>query len=285
MFHDLLTYLTTPCSPHLRRLGYLDEMIAMKRRYRRNRSAWESHLDSTRRFVLSVVEKCRNRSKAVVAGSGLLLDVPLAELSTLFNDVVLMDVICLPEVRRHIRGYRNVTFLERDVTNIAKRLFDARMQGLPILPEAAPALPGIGDDTGLLVSLNILSQLWVIPRAYAARQGPVPSEDQMDDWCRRIVESHYASLRSMTWDVCLIADYEFVKRDKEGSIFSKASTIYDLPLPEPDASWTWNIVPLGKDSRYLSKDLSVGAWHLPARTRREKDAEEGNVTAHHATLS
>lgn len=215
-------------------------------------------------------------------GSGLLLDVPLQELSTLFNDVVLMDVICLPEVRRRIRGYRNVTFREHDATNIAKLLYDAGKQGLPVLPDASPALPG---DTGLLVSLNILSQLWVIPRAYVVRRRPAPPEDQVDDWCRRIVESHFASLRSMTGDVCLIADHEYVTRDHAGRIVSRASTIYDLPLPEPDDSWTWNIVPPGKDPRCLSRDLSVGAWHLPARTRREKDAEEGNVTAHHATLS
>jgi hypothetical protein len=84
------------------------------------------------------------------------------------------------------------------------------------------------------------------------------------------VESHYAALRSMTWDVCLIADYEFVKRDGDGLITSRASTLYDLPLPEPDASWTWNIVPRGKDSRCLSKDLTVGAWHLPSRMGRKE---------------
>jgi hypothetical protein len=285
MLHDLLAYLTTRCSPHLRRMGYLDEMIAMKRRYRRRRIAWESHLDNTRRFVLSVAERCRNRSKVVVVGSGLLVDVPLTELSTKFREVVLMDVICLPEVRRCLRDYRNVTFIERDVTNIARPLYDARKRGSPVLPEAVPALPGSDDNTGLLVSLNILSQLWVIPRAYAVQQRPIPPADLVEDWCRRIVESHYAALRAMTWDVCLIADYEFVKRDNAGLIFSRASTIYDLPLPEPDASWTWNIVPLGKDSRFLSKDLSVGAWHLPSRAGRQEVTEGGRGIAHHALLS
>jgi hypothetical protein len=66
----------------------------------------------------------------------------------------------------------------------------------------------------------------------------------------------------MPCDVCLVADHEFVKRDQEGCIVSRGSTVSGLVLPEPDASWTWNIVPMGEKRQYLSKELYVGAWHL-----------------------
>ena len=262
MLLDLFTYLTTSCSPYVRRLGYLDETISMRRRYRRNKAAWQPHLDNTYAFVLALAEKTQNRNKVVILGSGLLLDVPLAELSTMFREVVLMDVVCLPEVRRQIKGYGNVSFIERDVTNIAERLYTNRQQGIHELPKVISAHSAIDKNAGLIISLNILSQLWVIPRTYAANQRPGLPHDQVEEWCRQIVESHYAFLRSLSCDVCLVADHEFVKRDHGGSIISRASTVYNLVLPEPDASWTWNIVPAGRDGRSSSKELNVGAWHM-----------------------
>lgn len=262
MFFDLFIHLTTSCSPCVRRMGYLDETIDMRSRYRRNRAAWQPHLDNTRRFVLAVAEKVRNRNKVVILGSGLLLDVPLAELAGMFREVVLMDTVCLPEVRRQIKGYRNVSFIEHDVTHVAERLFMNRQQGIQELPEAGYAPSDIEKNAGLVISLNILSQLWVVPRTFASKQRPGLPHDQVEDWCRQIVDAHYASLASLSCDVCLVADHEFVKRDKEGSVISRASTIYNLVLPEPDASWTWNIAPAGEDSRSTSKELNVGAWHM-----------------------
>jgi hypothetical protein len=270
MLLDLFTHLTTSCSPYVRRLGYLDETISMRRRARRYRTAWQPHLDNTRRFVLAVADRIRNKDKVVILGSGLLLDVPLAELSAMFREVVLMDIVCLPEVRRQIREYSNVSFIEHDVTNIAERLYTNRQQGIHELPKAIPAPSEINRSAGMVISLNILSQLWVIPRAYTAKHRPGLPHDQVEDWCRQIVESHYASLQSMSCDVCLIADHEFTKRDNGGSIISRASTLYDLVLPEPDASWIWNIVPAGNDVRSSSKELNVGAWHIHHRARSEE---------------
>jgi hypothetical protein len=243
-------------------MGYLDEAIAMRGRYRRNRASWQPHLENTRSFVLSAADRCRNRSTVVILGSGLLLDVPLAELSNLFREVVLMDVVCLPEVRRHISGYDNVRFVEHDATSIAERLYNNGRDGLPELPEASPVSSEINEDTGLVVSLNILSQLWVVPRTYAARHLRGIPEDRGDEWCRGIVEAHYQFLQSLSCNVCLVADHEFVKRDREGGVVSRASTIFGLTLPEPHASWTWNIASRGKSYPYLSKELNVGAWHV-----------------------
>ncbi len=198
----------------------------------------------------------------VILGSGLLLDVPIKELSALFQEVVLMDVICLPEVRRQIRKYVNVRFVEHDVTNVAERLYQYGQEHISGLPEPAPGTAEIDESTDLVVSLNILSQLWVIPRAYAANHIGGLTEDQIEEWCGRLVASHYEYLRSLPSDVCLVADHEFVKRDRKGQVLSRDSTVYGLELPSPDDWWTWNIMPIGKDSRYVSKELIVGAWHL-----------------------
>jgi len=259
MFSDLLATLTTRLSPPLRALGYLDETLAMRKRARQNREAWQPHLDNTRRFVLASGQKCRDRGTVVILGSGLLLDVPLAELSGMFREVVLMDVVCLPEVRKRIRAYRNVTFREYDATTLAERLYQNGLRGVMALPEPG-SLAAPYEDAGLVVSLNILSQLWVVPRAFVGRnlRGILP--EQAGDWCSRIVEAHCAMLRTLASDVCLVADHAFVTRDRGGNVISRGSTVYDLALRAPDASWTWNIVPPGTGE--VSKELIVGAWHL-----------------------
>ncbi len=264
MIFDLLTVFTTPLPPSLRALGYLDETLAMRRRARRNRDAWKPHLESTRRFVLAAAEKCRDRGKAVILGSGLLLDVPLAGLASMYREVLLVDVVCLPEVRKEIKRYPNVRFAGSDVSGVAELLHQNAKSGVSALPEPSRDIAGCGD-ADFVVSLNILSQLWVLPRAYVGRHLRGISPEHVDEWCGRIVESHYVALRELSCDVCLVGDHEFVKRDREGNVISRGATVYGLLLPEPDTSWTWNIVPIGKDSPHASKELTVGAWRFPDR--------------------
>lgn len=261
MIREFLAHLTTPCSPHIRSMGYLDEALAMQQRFRR-RGTWQIHLENSRRFLLSSAQKCRSRNRAVILGSGLLLDVPLAELSSLFHRVLLIDVVCLPQVRKQIRRYGNAQFIEHDVSTVAERLYRYKQRGIQELPEPEQDSSPHYAGADFVVSLNILSQLWVIPRAFLLTPRPRIDQEQLDAWCGRVVQSHYASLRGLDCTVCLIADYEYVKRDKEERIFSRGSTVYGTELPEPDDSWAWNIAPLGEESSFHSKDLLVGAWHF-----------------------
>jgi uncharacterized UPF0146 family protein len=260
MLFELFTYLTTRCPQYARHMDYLYEAIAMRGRYKRNRAAWQPHLVNSRRFILSSVEKCRNRQKVVVLGAGLLLDVPLEELSSLFREVVLVDIVFLPEVRKSVKRFNNVALVQHDVTNMAEKLYSNIFHGLRDLPESMLKVATIDQNTDLVISLNIMSQLWVMPRAYALKKLARIDEELVDDWCKQIVASHYAYLRSLSCAVCLIADHEYVKRDKEGKVVSQGSTIFDLVLPEPELSWTWNISPRNEESQYASKELVVGAW-------------------------
>ena len=262
MLLDLYTSLTTPCSPFIRRMGYLSEAIEMRGRSQRHQASWQPHLDRSREFILAAAGTCRNRDTAVILGSGLLLDVPLAELASLFRRVMLMDVVCLPEVRRTIKAYRNAMFIEHDVTNIAERLDQHGRNNVSVLPEPEPFFPPEIRGAGLVVSLNILSQLWVIPRAYASQKMRGQDEYAVDEWCARTVTSHYTALRSLPGDVCLVADHEYVKRDSAGGMIGRGSTVYGIELPVPQASWTWSIAPINRTSRTFSKELIVGAWHF-----------------------
>jgi hypothetical protein len=262
MLKDLLDSIRLPCSPYIRRMGYLTEAIEMRGRARRHTTAWHSHLERSRSFILASAETCPTRNRVAILGSGLLLDVPLVDLSTMFREVVLMDVVCLPEIRKLIARHSNARFIEHDVTGVAERVLLTGQRGGSELPEPTPELSGEIRDSSLVVSLNILSQLWVVPRAYASRHMRGLDEYAVDEWCGRIVAAHYGALKSLSCDVCLIADHAFVKRIRTGEVISRGSTVYDLELPEPDRTWTWNISPLDDQTGAGSKELIVGAWHL-----------------------
>ena len=262
MLYELLTSLTTSCPAYVRHMNYLHEAIAMRGRYHRNRAAWQPHLDKSRAFVMRTAERCPNKSSVVVYGAGLLLDVPLKELASMFLHVYLIDIVFLPEARRLTKQFSNVTLIQHDATQIAEALYESVRKASPVLPEPQSAPPACVPQAGLVVSLNLLSQLWVIPREFALKNIRNLDEEQLDDWCGGMVAAHYAFLRSLGSSVCVIADHEYVKRDREGTIVNRGSTVFGLTLPDPDESWTWHIAPRGEINGHVSKELIVGAWNM-----------------------
>lgn len=262
MLYELFTSLTTSCPACVRDMNYLYEAMAMRGRHQRNREAWQPHLDNTRAFVLSAAERCANRSAVAVYGAGLLLDAPLEELAAMFQRVYLIDIVFLPDARRQARQFGNVTLVLHDAAHVAEPLYRSVRQGSSDLPEPCATPPDGVHPVGLVVSLNLLSQLWVMPRAYALSHSRNPDEERLDDWCGRIVQAHYGFLRSLGSQICLVADHTYVKRDREGTVVNRGSTVYGLGLPDPDALWTWNIAPLGELNKHVSKELLVGAWHF-----------------------
>ncbi|HTG01524.1 MAG TPA: class I SAM-dependent methyltransferase [Nitrospirota bacterium] len=262
MLYELFTSLTTSCPAYVRHMHYLYEAIAMRGRYHRNRKAWQPHLDNSRAFLLAAAERCKNKSSVAVYGAGLLLDVPLRELASRFEHVYLLDIVFLREARQQARQFSNVALVQHDAANIAETFHNNVQRGIVDLPEPSIAPPECVQQADLVVSLNLLSQLWVMPREYALKNIRNLDEEQLGAWCGRIVQSHYALLQSLTSQVCLIADHTYVKRDKAGTIVNQGSTVFGLSLPQPAASWTWDIAPIGENKRFLSKELIVGAWHL-----------------------
>jgi hypothetical protein len=259
MLVEYFTHFLTPCPAHVRGMNYLYEIIAMRSRARRNRAAWQPHLDRTKEYVLSCAAKSEKRGKVVVLGAGLLLDVPLAELSRMFRKVVLIDIVILPEVKKRAQQFANVSILQHDVTNVAQALYESVRQGNVDLPMSVPMVPSVDTETDLVVSLNILSQLWVMPRAYALERLKGIDEERLDDWCGEIVDAHLTYLRSLQCRVCIVADHEFIKRDKDGKMVSRGTTLFGRQVEEYETAWTWNIVPLGEERTFLSKELVVRA--------------------------
>jgi hypothetical protein len=263
---ELFTYLTTPCPRHVREMGYLYEAIAMRGRHRRRAASWKAHLENSRTAVLAAAGACREHDAVVILGSGLLLDVPLDELSAAFRQVILVDIVHLRPARRQARRFVNVRLEHYDVSTIATRLFERVKKGGHDLPEPVTADFAFAPAPSLVVSLNILSQLPVIPSRFVRRYLPAVGDEALQAWSRRIVRAHRAGLAALACEVCLIADYAYAQESREGSR-ETGSTLFGLDLPEPQTRWRWPIAPRGELSRHYARELEVGVWSMGDKRR------------------
>lgn len=265
MLSELLTFLTTPCPKHVRRMGYLYEAIAIAARHKRRAASWRSHMERSKAFILRAIEACTDRGKAVVLGSGLLLDLPLEELSAAFDEVVLVDMIHMRPALSRLGQFHNVRTVCFDITGVAQRLYESGSKGICELPEPDTVFPEVDEKTGLVVSLNILSQLPVIPGRYAARMGG-RDRRSLENWEFAIMEGHYKKILSLDCCVCLITDYESIHEDSEGRELERLSTIGSLELPLPDETWLWDIAPRGEISGGRCEKLAVAAIIRPPQS-------------------
>src|SRR5260370_21469289 len=93
MLLDLFESALTPCSWHVRRMGYPYELLGIRGRYGRCRAAGHPHLERTRSVIRRAAARCPEERKALLLGSRRLLDVPLDDLSRDFREVALVELI------------------------------------------------------------------------------------------------------------------------------------------------------------------------------------------------
>ena len=258
MLAEWITHLSTPCPGHLRRLGYLREVIGTRSRYLRCREAWEPHLANTRRMILEAAEVAATRRKVVIYGSGWLFDVPLDELACMFSEVVLVDLLHMRPVRRIAARYRNVRLVTADLSGVLEAI---EAEGIPAptgnLPEA---------DADLLVSANLLSQLPYLPSEALRRRQPPPDDRTIQDFAAAIVTHHLEQLAAAAGTVCLITEIEHHLFDGE-HLIERSDPLFGVDAGPLHRDWTWMLAP--KPELYRTCDLRcrVAARIDPATDR------------------
>ena len=245
MLGEWFTYLTTPCPRYLREMGYLRELVGIRSRYRRCRRPWANHLDNCGKLIIEAAGACKKRRRVVVLGSGFLFDIPLAQLSSLFDEVVLVDLVHPRAARRQARRYPNVRFVEHDVTGVLPLLHTLVKGGGEALPR--PGLGGVpGDGADLVVSANLLSQLPLLPRKYLQRHG---FSEGVDAFSRALVQCHLSDLAAFPGIACLITDVERLALE-DGEVVASEDPLFGLPLPYRGREWIWNIAPRPEVDRH-----------------------------------
>lgn len=247
MILEALRYITTSCPRWARRLGYLKEAIGIEARHRRCRTAWAPHLERSRQVVMKAAGRCERKRTALVAGSGLCLDLPLRELAAIFDRVILLDVVHLPAARKH--GLSNVQHLELDVTGISSQL-TRKLDHVPEVP--VPDFYHIFPDVDLVVSLNLASQLPLMPVAYLSKRGLLENDEDEAAFARAVIDSHFRWLGGFNAVRCLVTDRRWDVKGVDERPIRQDDPLYGISLPGPDELWTWAVAPPG--------ELANGQW-------------------------
>lgn len=262
MLLDLLHLLTTPAPAAQRRLGYLRDSVWLMSRARRCRRAWAPHLEASRAVMRAAIAATERGDTAVVLGSGLLLDVPLADLAARFRRVVLVDAVHLRPARRAIRAFANVETLTADLSGAMALMTGAARDLEPCLPPVCTE-----SGTGLVISANLLSQLPIRPveRLEASRH-PLGAwtPEHGDAFGRRIVEGHLKALAGLRARVCLVTDIDETEEDRQGRVHARHDLLYGARLGNPEREWTWELAPFGetaRNRRLIHGVVAFSDWH------------------------
>lgn len=256
MLTEWLTWLVADCTQPARKLGYLRESIAIRSRYRRCRTAWQPHLTNSRAALLDSLQECDSFRTALVFGSGLLLDIPLDELARRFGTVYLVDVVHLPEVRRAVRRHANVCCVDLDVTGFVEHMDALSPERLELPP---PKYYLDDPEVDWVASVNLLSQLPLLPVGWLRHRFPELDEDTLEAWGAQMMRQHLDYLAAFAAPACLLADVEQTVHDRNGSIIERIDFAAQLGLDDPQNQWRWDIAPPGEIARGVASFHRVAA--------------------------
>jgi hypothetical protein len=263
MIARILRRLATSCPPAGRELGLLREHEDIAQRHARVRAAWAPHLAESRRVVLEAAQRCARRRRALVIGAGDCLDVPVAELAAIFDEVVLADIVTSAEVRRWERKLSGrVRGVNWDASGALAALAAVRetvtAQEAPEIFARADPGPPPGGEPDFIVSANCISQLGLVP----GHSLPATEKDKgLPDRCAKVAaKRHLAWLERQPGVRLLLADAARYDISPDGKQLKKETLHERFGLPKPERTWRWDLAPIPEWSRDFHRVHDVGAW-------------------------
>jgi hypothetical protein len=185
-----------------------------------------------------------------VLGSGWLLELPLSEMLEKTNKICLADIIHPPDVIEQTGKLENVMLTEQDLTGgliaevwqkTRKHHFFNRMKSLDNIQIP---LYKTESDPGLVISLNILTQLESLLIDFIKKRGRI-KEEEFDLFRAEIQKKHIDFL--LNHKSILITDVAEVLTDSKGGVKTIATLMTDLPPADLSEEWTWDFDLKGAD--------------------------------------
>ena len=246
------------------RLGYYSNQEGIALRYIREDENWSKHLSNARKFIVSIIKKIKPKVVTVL-GSGWLLDIPLREIISSGASVRLVDIVHPPGIVRSLAGDKAVTFSTSDITGgLISLVWNMSESGLK--PGADQLLESVSmldyhpdNDPGLILSVNILSQLHTLPFEYLVKKRIVEQEVH-DAFAALVQEKHIAFLKK--YEAVLITDIEEIETDRSGVPHSTLITHCRLPEGRQRKEWNWEFDTAGSYKQGFTTVMKVAALHL-----------------------
>lgn len=250
MLTEWFRHLTTPSPAPLKRMGYVKELISIEARHCRQQAAWAGHLETCKKIILDAAKGVQ-KGRVTILGSGLLLDVPLRQLSDTFADVRLVDIFHMPGVEKRLTSMANVSLMTADLTGLAEATYTHVNEGREGALPPPQADTGIFADSDLVVSLNLLTQLPLLPMGWVQDNSAAYDEAALKAFARRIIDHHLDFLSNLPGRVALITETERVISDG-AEILQEIDPLFGAELRAAEIKrWTWNIAPRPEITRHI----------------------------------
>jgi hypothetical protein len=249
----------------LYKLGYYDYQHGLIHRHLNQDDGWSSHLSKCRNYIMNAVREIKP-GKVTVLGSGWLLDLPLAEMLETVNSVILIDIVHPPEARSQAAALPGVELTEDDATGgVVRWVWDRTrktsfLRKVRTLGELDLPVYKLNGDPGLVISLNLLSQLDVLPAAFLRKRSKV-KEEEIERFRKQVQENHLMFLSK--YKSLLITDTCEIFTDSSGKTTEVQTVIADIPSGSMSEEWTWNFDLKGSDFYEKRSVLNVVALTFP----------------------
>lgn len=259
MLVEMLEYRLTPDGPLGRDYDYLGQAVSLGARYRRQRRAWAPHVAQCHAFIAEAASAAGS-GRALVVGSGRLIEIPLRFLADRFAEVVLLDVVHPLITRRLARRHRGVRLMTADVTGTLAALSSALRNGRPLPDPATAPLPLSGERFDFVVSANLASQLPLFPTQAIEERRPDVDEAARELFGRALIERHFAWLRGLAPVAAAFSDIDSRWTDAGGREVQRRTTLWNAEPPPADRTWEWLIAPRPEEERDYDLRHTVAAW-------------------------
>jgi len=240
----------------LHRMGYSNYQRGLIYHHLEEEGSWNSHLKNCRDFILKAIDFYKP-SIVTVLGSGWLLDLPLKEMCEAVKEINLVDIIHPPEVKEQTGKLKKVILREEDVSGgLIKEVWDKGknrvfFNKLRSLDEIRISEYQPLFDPGMIISLNILTQLESLPLEFLKKRSVKNEESYL--WFRKEVQSKHISFLKKHKSL-LITDLSEIVTDNSGLTSEIPSVLTDLPEAKLKDEWTWNF-DLRKSDYYTKKSV------------------------------
>ncbi len=267
MLMEFFRQLFTPCSWAAKRLGYVTSGARVRGRYLRCELAWAPHLIRTREVIEEAVRRCSMKRKVALFGAGLLHDIPLKELSRQFEEVLLVDIVHPWHCRLAVRKFPNVKLITHDVTEVINDVHRCVHEPLAELPASRPMRFVDDSRLDLTISVNLLSQLPVIPDRLLTK---ARSADVARAFGKHLVAAHLDYLKRLPGLVTLVTDVAAKKVSLGGDVVDRWSILYGTQLLEPDQQWDWCLAPSPEQEKgfhFIREVVAFVDWKQSSQPR------------------
>ena len=225
-------------------MRYPREAVGIQRRYRRVADSWKPHVAKCHDIILRAADACPRRRTCAVLGGGLIHDVPLIELASRFERVLLVDIVHPLRSRWRTRKIPRLERISADITGVVGPLYRAGVRVAEQLPRSKPgfALPA---DLDLTISLNLASQLPCMIEDWLRRWRRL-TEAEIAEYSRHLIAAHLAWLKSLPGGVCVITDTERIRVDALRRVDEEIDLLHGVRFAGALERWTWELAPAGE---------------------------------------